>query len=331
MISGGLLQETTAHRHPHSGRPSRPLDIVPGAYGFMGVKLTGDEIHAVRTGLRAEIEERITMPLEGRSPAAVVRQLTDLVTGSPRPPAAVGIGIGGQVDGRRHVRFATFLDWQDVDLGGMVTASTGIETVVANDVVALARGLQWAGPTAHLDRLAVITIGIGVGYALIVQDEVLETPDTGIGLLGHFPLDPRGPRCSSGHRGCAAALLTTGAVSATASASLQRTVGFDDAIELARSGQPVVRAIVEDAAEALGRLVGAVANVTMTQRVVLTGEGLPLAEAARAAVDAGVAQARDPRATDLDMALVPHDFGLWARGAASTAIQHWLGAPVRRF
>jgi predicted NBD/HSP70 family sugar kinase len=330
MITGGLLQETTGEQQSRTGRPSRPLDIVPGAYGFLGIKITGEEIYAVRTGLRAEIEERLVLPLPERHPEAVAEQLTGLIAGLPVRPAAVGIGLGGQVDHQRHVRFATFLGWEDVDLGGMLTAATGIDTVIDNDVVALARGLQWAWPTPSGDRLAVITIGIGVGYALIVHDEVLETPDTGIGLLGHFPLDPRGPRCSAGHRGCAAALLTTGAVSAMASVALQRSVSFEEAVELAASGHPGAGAIVADSAEALGRLIGAVANVTMTRRVVLTGEGLPLARTAGAAVDQGIAQARDPRATALDLEFVPHDFARWAQGAASSAIQHWLGSPGRR-
>ena len=54
LIEAGLLTETSARRPVGAGRPSRPLDVVPEACHFVGVKLTEDESYCVLTNLRAE-------------------------------------------------------------------------------------------------------------------------------------------------------------------------------------------------------------------------------------------------------------------------------------
>jgi hypothetical protein len=57
---------------------------------------------------------------------------------------------------------------------------------------------------------------------------------------------------------------------------------------------------------------------------VVTGEGVALADVARATVDAGIAADRDPRASALDVVTRPGDFRRWARGAGVVAIQRFV-------
>ena len=67
------------------------------------------------------------------------------------------------------------------------------------------------------ERLGVVTVGAGLGFGLvregIVVDELIDNGH----LLVHAPLDPRGPRCSAGHRGCVSAYLSREDVAAHAS------------------------------------------------------------------------------------------------------------------
>jgi predicted NBD/HSP70 family sugar kinase len=328
LIGSGLLREVPdIDRRRGSGRPSRPLDVDPDAYRFAGVKLTSDEAYGVITGLRGDLVDHAVRPLPDRSPAgvvAVIKSLVDDLAGD-RPPRTIGVSLGGQVKDHRHVSFASFLDWEKVDLGQQLSATTGFDVMIDNDVIALTKGLHWIGPASSYDRLAVITIGAGVGYGLIMHDEVVESPDTGIGMLSHVPLDRVGPRCWQGHRGCAAALLTLSAIATQASISLQRKVNFEEVLSAAIDGQPAAGGIIDDAAEALGRMIGTVASITMTNRVVLTGEAVEIAEVSADALNRGLKDARDPRAAELEVELVPHDFVRWAQGAAISAVLHWLG------
>ena len=71
----------------------------------------------------------------------------------------------------------------------MVRKATGIPTVVDNDVMALTRAQSWFGYGRGLDRFAVITIGVGIGLGIVIHGELVESPDAGLGLAQHFPLD----------------------------------------------------------------------------------------------------------------------------------------------
>ncbi|MEK8228273.1 ROK family protein [Oerskovia sp. M15] len=110
-----------------------------------------------------------------------------------------------------------------------------------------------------------------------MHDRLVDHPDLGIGLIGHFPLDPNGSLCPVGHRGCAVAMLTTPSLVAQASVAHERPVDHAELLALAAAGDPACRRLVTDGARALGRLVAAVANLTMPARVILGGEGIALA------------------------------------------------------
>ena len=228
------------------------------------------------------------MPLPDRDPrsvvstvAALARSLTEQVDGITLADdvRAIGVGLGGLVDAEGDlVVNARYLDWDSVPLGPMIEQELGLPAVVDNDVLSLIRAEQWFGTARRCDHFAVLTIGEGVGYGLVVHDEVVDRPDAGIGLLGHFPLDPNGPLCPQGHAGCAEAMLTIGGITGRATAGLRRPVHYDEVLDLALDGDPAARRTVDDAARALGRLVAAVGNLTMPKIVVLTGDGIRLAE-----------------------------------------------------
>jgi predicted NBD/HSP70 family sugar kinase len=158
----------------------------------------------------------------------------------------------------------------------------------------------------------------------VIHDKVVDRPDAGVGLLGHFPLDPAGPLCPLGHTGCADAMLTIGGIVARATAALRRPVAYEEVLDLAAGGDPLARRVVDDAARALGRLVAAVGNLTMPEMIVLTGDGIRLADVGAPALAAGVRHDRNPYASPLDVRVQPAGFPEWARGAAVTAIRTFV-------
>jgi predicted NBD/HSP70 family sugar kinase len=324
LLAGGLLVEVAPRTDPVSGRPTQPLDVVPASHHFLGVKLTGDAAHAVLTDLRGTVLATGSASLPGHDPRDVVEVIAALTAqvGAGQPTATgLGISLGGHSPDGASVTRAPFLDWHDVPLGDLVAARTGIPTVVANDVAALTAAEHWFGVGKGLANFAVITLGAGVGYALVVHDQLVNHSDMGIGLIGHYPLGAGGALCDQGHRGCATAALTIGGLTAQASAALARPVGWEELLELGAADHPVAARLLTDAGHGLGRLIAAVANLTMVDRIVLTGEGVALVGATRAAVDEGIAADREPLASKVDVVVSPGDFTRWARGAAVVAIQ----------
>lgn len=323
LLEAGLLEEVGERAQPGAGRPKQLLDIKPGSRHFIGLKLTGDQVLGVVTDLRANVVSTAEHPLESREPEAVVAQISALVdrlAGSGYAITALGIGVGALTrDG--VVVDAPFLGWQDVPLQELVEASTGIPTVVDNDLVALTECEHWFGAGRGLDRFAVVTLGAGVGFGLVVNGGIVVDEDSGIGLVGHWPLDPLGPLCRAGHRGCARSVLTQSAIVDAVSGALGRPVSYDEALDAAEAGDPAARRVVDDAGRGLGRLLAAIANLTVPQLVIIGGEGVRLVSVAREAVAEGIRRDRDPRAREIPLATLPGDDTDWCRGAAVLSIQ----------
>ncbi|UVS79486.1 ROK family transcriptional regulator [Actinokineospora sp. UTMC 2448] len=324
LMDAGLLREADTPSLRGGGRPLQPLDVDPDVQRFIGIKLAGFRAYGVLTNLRADILGSAAVEITDQSPDAVVARIAELVAeldDRARPVAAIGIGIGGVVRDFSRVQRAVFLHWGEIDLGAAVTAATDRPTVVSNDVDALLEAEHWFGDGRDVESFAVLTIGAGVGGGLVIHDRLVSGPDSGLGLLGHFPVDPLGPACPEGHRGCVKALLTTDAIQSQAALTLDRPVTYDEVLDLAEAGNAVADQIVGRAAHAFGTLIAAVANIAQPERIILTGEGIRLAQVAEARVRAAIAQSRHAEASPIDLRFINDDPTLWARGAAAVAIQ----------
>ncbi len=119
-------------------------------------------------------------------------------------------------------------------------------------------------------------------------------------------------------------MLTQSAISTAISSALNRAVGYDEALDMAAAAEPAARRVVDDAGRGLGKLLAAIANLTMPERIILGGEGVRLAEVAAVAIQEGIHSDRDPRAGELALVTTPGDDTEWCRGAAVIAIQRYV-------
>jgi len=326
LVERGLIVETSALSEGRAGRPSKPLDVVPESRHFVGIKLTGDHAEGILTDLRTAPHATHATALRSTGVTDAVDAIVELVddlSDPDRPTVGVGIAVGGRVqDG--VVTSAPFLGWSDVPLARLLEERLKIDVTVENDLLALTAEEHWFGAGRDLDRFAVVTVGAGVGYGLVAHGEIVANADSGLGLVGHWPVEPFGPMCPEGHRGCARAVLTTAAIEGNVSAAFGAAVTYADAIQMAEDGQPAARRVVDEAVRGLGRLLAAIGNLTVPQRIVLGGEGVRMVEIAREALREGIAEARDPRASELEVVMIAADNEDWCRGAAAVAIQRYV-------
>jgi predicted NBD/HSP70 family sugar kinase len=329
LVDAGLVHEVADAGFTGAGRPLQPLDIDSKAQKFVGIKLTDTSIFAAKTDLRANVEASTTEALRSKALRDVVSWIRGAVDhlSEGKPPTAVGVALGGLVKDFSHVTWAPFLGWRDVDLRAILETELGAPVTVANDVDSLVEAENWFGHGRDVENFAVLTIGAGVGCGVVAHNRLLTSPDAGRGLIGHLLLDPSGPPCPDGHRGCANSYLGMNSLIAQASIATGRSLSYEDVMRLAAEGDPIVDSIVGLAAQHLGTLIATIANITLAQRVVLTGEGVRLASAAVARLQTGMLRNRHPDAAPIDLAIVEDDPSLWARGAAAVAIQRTvLGA-----
>lgn len=116
---------------------------------------------------------------------------------------AIGIGTPGPADppGRVARVAINLADWREVPLADWLEAKTGRSTVVANDGNCAGLGEAWLGAGRQFRNLILLTLGTGVGGAVILNGELFTGPGGAAGELGLITLNPHGPACNSGNRG----------------------------------------------------------------------------------------------------------------------------------
>lgn len=324
LIDRGLLIELGEVADGTVGRRTRPLDVAKNVGSFVGIKLTGDRLYAVLTDVRAEPITTKNRVIKSSNPEAVV----DLIERTVKEFEALnivglGVSLGGTVrDG--VVESAPFLGWSQVPFANLLASKFSFPISLENDLIALAEAERWFGIGKDLPGLVVVTIGAGVGYALVVNGETVMTPDAGTGTGGHIPLSNDGPVCPDGHRGCSRAFLTALAISSQVSAALGRAVGYEEALSLAANGDPAARTIIDDAADALGTFFALAANLTLQSSIVFAGEGVGLYLQNRDRVMERLSELRSSSAQPVTIHVDESGFEAWARGAATIAIQSAL-------
>jgi predicted NBD/HSP70 family sugar kinase len=315
LVRDGLLVEGGTQLRSVMGRPSEMLHVRGEAHHFLGVKLTGDRLYAALVDLTAVAVESVEEPLRSTAPDEVVTQIAGVAARYPEA-TAMGVTLGGAVlDGL--VTSAEFMNWTDVPLKDMVTRATGLPTTVDNDVQALTAAEHWFGVGAGLESMAVIAIGAGVGTGLILGGRLVAGAHGLPPRFHHILVDANGPPCGCGRRGCVSSYLQTHVM-------LRRLEGaptYEEALDRVRHGDPEAEQVFGDAGYALGVLIGTVANAVDPQKVLLTGDGLPLYEVASQLVHDGIEDTYEDDPDLLDLDVQPFDFSEWARSAAALAIK----------
>ena len=159
--------------------------------------------------------------------ATAVNQLN-----SDKQCLAIGIGTPGPVDatGRIAKGLINFAGWHDVQLADMLEAQTDLPAIAANDANCAGLGEAWLGVGRNYRNFILLTLGTGVGGAVIIDGELFLGHLGAAGELGLITFNPNGPPCNSGNQGSLEQYLSVSAI--------RRRTGIDPAElgKLARSG-----------------------------------------------------------------------------------------------
>ncbi|MBV2353025.1 ROK family protein [Streptomyces sp. J2-1] len=332
LEAGYLLEDADEDSRPAVGRPATLVRVNGARALFAGVKVTGDKLIGVLTDLCCRVRLARRVPLPDPSPRAVLAALAALVrelideTRDLGPAVGLGIAVSGDVDRAEGiVTYSPFLGWRDLPLAELASAATGLPVTVDNDVRALTAAEQWFGAGAGLDSFAVVTVGTGIGCGLVVHGRVVSGAHGVAGEIGHVVVDPAGPACPCGSRGCVEAVAGEAAILTAMRAATGRPVPDSAAAaDLARQGVPGAREVYERAGTAIGRGIAAVANLLGPERVVISGEGLTAHDLFAGHVRRAFTEAAFGSAARCDVRFRPLPFEEWARGASAAAIRSFI-------
>ena len=268
-------------RRPAVGNVTNPAFVagidVGGTWVRVGILDRSGRVHASREAPTATVaaERRVdalaAMIDDAREEAGVARL------------AGIGAGVTGQIEeaGGTIDNPFTLPSWHGLALGRALRTRYGLPTVVENDVDAAALGEYWRGAGRDQARLYVVCIGTGVGTSLVLDGAVYRGARRLHPEGAHQVVDPTGPACYCGLRGCLDQLVSGTAIERMARIAGGELAGLDGrgVAAAAQAGDPAATAIMQEVGHWLA--VGLV-NITMIlapTRILLGGgvmENFPL-------------------------------------------------------
>lgn len=205
-------------------------------------------------------------------------------------PAAIGVSFGGPVNASTgYVRLSHHVPgWENTPISSLLEVEYGVPVSVDNDANVAALGEHRFGAGQGYDSFMYITVSTGVGGGWILNGRPWRGAEGMAGEIGHMVVDPAGPLCLCGKRGCVERLASGPYIAQQVRECLQRSpqkgqvlrtlVGDNfEAItaqmvsQAAAQGDELASEVLERAGWALGVGIGNVANLMNPQRFVLGG------------------------------------------------------------
>ncbi|MDF2761814.1 MAG: hypothetical protein K0S83_548 [Thermomicrobiales bacterium] len=265
--------------------------------GAIGIDLGGTNLKLALLDGDNCIRARLTVPTGGaEGHGAVIERMIDgvkalLGQNTDIHVAGIGIGVPGEVD------MATGITgdlpnlpgrWRNVPVGPAIADATGLPVDMINDAKAFALAEYRLGAAAGAETALCVTVGTGIGSAVIAHGRIVFGLGAMAGEIGHLIVQPEGPRCTCGNLGCAETLANGPAIVGEA---VRRVVqGFTTALgsmcdgdldaitaelvaRAADEGDPVAMDVIDRAGGWLGiTLAGAIA--LLAPEVVVIGGGV---------------------------------------------------------
>ena len=214
---------------------------------------------------RQAIEEAISDPaMNGLAPGPSV--------------VTVVAAVPGTVDGSTQtVITAPNLHWANFPLAaalGDALSLAGVSVTIGNDANFAALAEFWCGLHAGTDDLVYVTGDVGIGGGLIVGGRLLASANGQAGEVGHMTLDPAGPACACGRRGCwesyVGLAVLRGAIGPR-DGKISPAAFIASVARLAGARQPAALAALSSVGTWLGLGLSNLINLLGTQRVILGG------------------------------------------------------------
>ena len=241
------------------------VDLRPGettiALANVNGKFTSQEVIATPTDAQAGVE-------------VLVRHTQALVRSSKEKKVeGIGISLPGRFTAG-HLVFAPNLKWRDLDIRGPISKATGIDVELENAANACVLAAIWFDGMESCRNLVVVTVSEGIGAGILINGQLARGLNGMAGEFGHVPLDPDGPLCGCGSRGCWEIFGSNRAALRYYHESTSNAGGlsFPDLLSLADQGNTRAARALEKMAHYLGRGMRMIVAGLAPERIILIGD-----------------------------------------------------------
>lgn len=277
---------------------------------------------------------------QGAGSAEIIADILQLLLAvsdqAPEKAAAAALGTPGLINGDegKVIISPNIPGFRDVVLGAPIAERLGIPVYIENDANAAALGEFRFGAGRGSRHLLHATLGTGIGGGIVIDGRLYRGAKGLAGEIGHMVVDPAGPACPCGSRGCLEAIVSgtafaerarrlaaSGKSPFLAEIATKRPPNAVDLQAAAEAGEGLAEAEIRNGGHVLGLALGGLANVLNPDMITLSGGLLGIGEmllapmrAAMSSIAYGAAGGTPIRLTELN-----DDAGLL--GAAAVAFE----------
>lgn len=236
----------------------------------LGIDVGGTALKLGQFDRQGHCLQTLTVPTpQPSTPDAVITAIGEgIKTLDPQQESkAIGLGTPGPADstGRIALVAINLAHWRNVPLADRLEALTQRPVVIANDANCAGVGEAWKGAGQRFKNLVMLTLGTGVGGAIILDGKLYVGPHGLAGELGLITLNPSGPPCNSGNTGSLEQYVSIQAI--------QRETGLEPKVwgDRAAAGDPVALDFWQGYGRTLAAGLASIAYILTPEAIVLGG------------------------------------------------------------
>lgn len=238
----------------------------------VGLDIGGTKTLALRVDAEGNILAREVVATPAEDVDGMLAAAAGAVAAVSSPEViAVGAGVAGMVQGGVVV-FAPNLAWQDLEVASRISSQTGLPCVADNDANVAAWGESRLGAGRGADHMLMLTIGTGIGGGLVSGGRLVHGAHGFAGEVGHIIVQPDGPKCGCGNRGCWETVASGKAIDRLAREAFgEGAPSGSQVTDLARAGDATAARVLTEVGKRLGEGIAGLVNVLDPEIVVIGG------------------------------------------------------------
>jgi predicted NBD/HSP70 family sugar kinase/biotin operon repressor len=265
-----------------AGRPIRRLRVAPREEYVVAVDFGHSHcrVGIVDSGARVVVDQARSLDVDSSAEAALAyasrtidRLLAEL---GPDRARVVGGGIGLPAPVNAHTGMVgpgnVLPKWADRHPAEELQQRLGLPVTVDNDANLGALAELEFGAAHGLSDLIYVKASTGIGAGLVLGGRLYRGSTGRAGEIGHVPVEPNGPLCRCGNRGCLETVASVTQVLGTIQPRHDRPVTVARLVELVADGDAGALRVLGDAGRLIGRVLADVVNNLNPELVVLGGE-----------------------------------------------------------
>src|SRR5579875_1319251 len=277
LLNEGWITEGAAARRPRGRRPTM-LTLNAELVILVADLRPGQAILAV-VDLNGRFLSRESVPLASDAERATLKMAEALEAMRRQHPEKRVEGVGISVPGRvnpdtQRIILAPNLHWGDFDLKKALSERLKLQVELDNAANACLLSELWFGRMDGVRNAVLITVSEGVGSAILANSQILTGRGGMAGEFGHIPIDPNGPKCGCGQRGCWETFASSKAALRYYAEQKPETAAtrIQDLLKLAEEGDAKALGALDMQARALGRGLRTVTAALAPEVVIVIGD-----------------------------------------------------------